>query len=99
MNQGRVHNRARRDPHALGLQRFTAPRISSPRWFSSGRCRNLHTVVSSGTGSAPKLYGTTLTGGDPECDCGIVFELDPTGKETVLHLLPDKQMEDSLKQI
>jgi uncharacterized repeat protein (TIGR03803 family) len=38
------------------------------------------------------LLGTTLSGGAPNCpnqgdyDCGVVFELDPTGKkETVLH--------------
>jgi uncharacterized repeat protein (TIGR03803 family) len=35
------------------------------------------------------LYGTTLAGGDltscPGAGCGVVFEVDPTGKETVLH--------------
>jgi uncharacterized repeat protein (TIGR03803 family) len=38
------------------------------------------------------LYGTTFYGGDPRClpggeyyGCGIVFKLDPSGRETVLH--------------
>ena len=40
--------------------------------------------------NAGNLYGTTSVGGDLSCGyqgsgCGIVFKLDPTGKETVLH--------------
>jgi len=39
--------------------------------------------------SAGNLYGTTPTGGDTSCNapfgCGVVFRVDPTGKETVLH--------------
>jgi len=35
------------------------------------------------------LYGTTFFGGDPHCihgrGCGVVFKVDSTGKETVLH--------------
>jgi uncharacterized repeat protein (TIGR03803 family) len=31
------------------------------------------------------IHGTTYAGGDPECNCGIVFRLDTTGKQTVLH--------------
>ena len=36
------------------------------------------------------LYGTTLNGGDVKCvfgdtGCGVVFMLDPTGKQTILH--------------
>ena len=31
------------------------------------------------------LYGTTSFGGSGGCDCGTVFELTPTGVETVLH--------------
>ncbi len=35
------------------------------------------------------LYGTTEYGGDHQtyhfCDCGTVFEIDTTGKETVLY--------------
>jgi len=38
---------------------------------------------------AGNLYGTTSNGGDPNCfygfGCGVVFKLDPAGKETVLH--------------
>lgn len=33
------------------------------------------------------LYGTTATGAGGSCQhgCGVVFKLDPTGSETVLH--------------
>jgi uncharacterized repeat protein (TIGR03803 family) len=38
---------------------------------------------------AGNLYGTTVLGGDLSCGsgsgCGVIFELDTTGKETVLH--------------
>jgi uncharacterized repeat protein (TIGR03803 family) len=35
--------------------------------------------------SAGNLYGTTETGGDISNPAGIVFKLDATGKETILH--------------
>lgn len=35
--------------------------------------------------SAGNLYGTTELGGDISNPAGIVFKLDPTGKETILH--------------
>jgi uncharacterized repeat protein (TIGR03803 family) len=40
--------------------------------------------------TAGNLYGTTAGGGLPGCNyftqgCGVVFKLDPSGKETVLH--------------
>jgi len=37
--------------------------------------------------AAGNLYGTTGFGGDLACPggCGVVFKVDPTGKETVLH--------------
>jgi uncharacterized repeat protein (TIGR03803 family) len=38
--------------------------------------------------AAHNLYGTTSTGGDPGCDCGVAFELSPNGSgwtENVLH--------------
>jgi uncharacterized repeat protein (TIGR03803 family) len=38
--------------------------------------------------AAGNLYGTTTFGGTSRCNgsgCGVVFKLDPTGKETVLH--------------
>jgi len=39
--------------------------------------------------SAGNLYGTTLNGGDLSCGggwgCGVVFKINPKGKETVLH--------------
>jgi uncharacterized repeat protein (TIGR03803 family) len=35
--------------------------------------------------AAGNLFGTTSSGGDPTCNCGTVFEVDTTGKETTLH--------------
>jgi uncharacterized repeat protein (TIGR03803 family) len=35
--------------------------------------------------SSGNLYGTTCCGGDPECKCGVVYEVDPSGNEIVLH--------------
>jgi uncharacterized repeat protein (TIGR03803 family) len=39
------------------------------------------------TDKAGNLYGTTVVGGDPSCNngCGLVFKIDSSGKETVLH--------------
>jgi uncharacterized repeat protein (TIGR03803 family) len=36
---------------------------------------------------AGNLYGTTFYGGERDCSggCGVVFKVDPTGQETVLH--------------
>src|SRR5437764_14414600 len=55
VQDGRVHDRSGRDSTPCACKcRFTCPRICSPSWCSSSKCRNLHTVVSSGTGSQPK---------------------------------------------
>ncbi|HEY6292743.1 MAG TPA: choice-of-anchor tandem repeat GloVer-containing protein [Terriglobia bacterium] len=35
--------------------------------------------------AAGNLYGTTSSGGDLSCNCGVVFKLDPAGDLTVLH--------------
>jgi uncharacterized repeat protein (TIGR03803 family) len=35
------------------------------------------------------LYGTTSAGGDPNCFCGAVYKLDPSGRVTVLHVFTD----------
>ncbi|MFL5237593.1 MAG: choice-of-anchor tandem repeat GloVer-containing protein [Rhizomicrobium sp.] len=32
-----------------------------------------------------KLYSTAFSGGDPNCQCGVVYQVDTSGKETVLH--------------
>jgi len=34
---------------------------------------------------AGNLYGTTEAGGDLSCECGVVFKIDPSGHESVLH--------------
>jgi uncharacterized repeat protein (TIGR03803 family) len=39
--------------------------------------------------AAGNYYGNTIYGGDPTCDCGTVFKLDPNGKETILHTFLD----------
>jgi len=48
--------------------------------------------------AAGNLYGTTDNGGSsPECShgCGVVYKLDPTGKETILHMFtPGGEDED-----
>ena len=31
------------------------------------------------------LHGVTESGGDPKCNCGVVFRLDSSGHETVVH--------------
>jgi uncharacterized repeat protein (TIGR03803 family) len=36
------------------------------------------------------FYSTTFNGGDPSCDCGVVFKLDKTGTETVLYTFRGK---------
>jgi uncharacterized repeat protein (TIGR03803 family) len=44
--------------------------------------------------NAGNLYGTTLYGGDLTCSdpdgCGVVFKLDTSGKEKVLHTFTGK---------
>lgn len=39
-------------------------------------------LIRDGSGN---IHGVTLTGGDPTCNCGVVFRLDATGHQTVLH--------------
>lgn len=60
-----------------------------------GRLVVLHNFAGGTDGSGPQagvvrdsqgnLYGTTSSGGDPTCTCGIIFKLDKYGNETVLH--------------
>jgi uncharacterized repeat protein (TIGR03803 family) len=60
----------------------------------TGRESVLYTFTGGADGGAPQapvildaqgnLYGTTNAGGS-SCSCGVVFKLDPSGKETVLH--------------
>ena len=37
------------------------------------------------------LYGTTSTGGNPSCLCGVVYKLTPQGDEMVLYTFTDAQ--------
>jgi uncharacterized repeat protein (TIGR03803 family) len=60
---------------------------------SSGTERVLYSFKGGKNGSHPSgvvalngnLYGTTAQGGDAGCQCGIVFELNLSGRERVLH--------------
>jgi uncharacterized repeat protein (TIGR03803 family) len=66
---------------------------------TTGKETVLHTFTGGADGAGPEaglvrdnagnLYGTTDSGGDLTCGggsgCGVVFKLDTTGKETVLH--------------
>jgi uncharacterized repeat protein (TIGR03803 family) len=61
----------------------------------TGKETVLHSFSGEAAGSSPQdgvirdaagnLYGTTGFGGDRTCACGVVFKLDASGKETVLH--------------
>jgi uncharacterized repeat protein (TIGR03803 family) len=35
--------------------------------------------------AAGNLYGTVTKGGDPSCDCGLVYKITPSGAESSLH--------------
>jgi uncharacterized repeat protein (TIGR03803 family) len=54
-------------------------------------------------GATGKLYGTTVSGGDLACNggtgCGTIFELDPSGHETVLHNFEGKPGEFPLAKL
>jgi uncharacterized repeat protein (TIGR03803 family) len=67
---------------------------------TSGNETVLHSFTNTPDGAGPftgrlvmdeegNLYGTTVNGGDLTCNsgygCGVVFKLDTTGKEIVLH--------------
>src|SRR5208282_683052 len=64
----------------------------------SGKETTLHTFKGGKDGSAPSsgvvrdqagnLYGTTINGGKGAGSLGVVYTLDPTGKETILHYFP-----------
>jgi uncharacterized repeat protein (TIGR03803 family) len=55
----------------------------------------LHTFTDGSDGGIPvaplvedahgNLYGTTYSGGDPQCNCGVVFEVNAAGEESVVH--------------
>jgi uncharacterized repeat protein (TIGR03803 family) len=55
----------------------------------------LYTFTGGGDGGTPSgrlirdangnIHGVTAFGGDPTCNCGVIFRLDSSGHETVLH--------------
>lgn len=71
----------------------------------NGKLTILHSFKGGPEGAAPSgsllkdnagnFYGTAFAGGDPNCTvlsagCGVVFKLDPAGKETVVHRFTGK---------
>lgn len=90
----RVYSRLHPAALALAIVLFagTTQRAQAQRQF-----RLLYSFqgVSVGDGAGPagglvrddadNIFGTTEYGGDPGCDCGIVFKVDSSGGETVLH--------------
>jgi uncharacterized repeat protein (TIGR03803 family) len=41
--------------------------------------------------SSGNLYGTTSTGGNSTCQCGVVYKIDTTGNQTVLYTFTDAE--------
>lgn len=69
---------------------------------ASGKYSLLHRFAGGPDGSYPaglsidskgNLYGTTIFGGD-SCNCGTLFELDPAGKFSQLHLFLGEESSD-----
>jgi uncharacterized repeat protein (TIGR03803 family) len=64
-----------------------------------GNETTLHTFVGGNDGSAPSsgvvrdhggnLYGTTLNGGKGAGSLGVVYKIDPAGRENILHYFPE----------
>jgi uncharacterized repeat protein (TIGR03803 family) len=61
---------------------------------SGGALTTLYNFTGGTDGASPegdmllagnKLYSTTSEGGDPTCQCGVVYEITASGKERVLH--------------
>jgi uncharacterized repeat protein (TIGR03803 family) len=67
--------------HNFGARRMERRRM--PRWRATITCRRAVSRRRSDSGFKGNLYGTTASGG--EFGGGVVFELSPAGKETVLH--------------
>jgi uncharacterized repeat protein (TIGR03803 family) len=74
------------------------------RLDAAGQETVLHTFYNFGGGGQPfatglldvggVLYGTTVSGGDPECNCGVIFQIGRTGQYTVLHRFGGLAAED-----
>jgi uncharacterized repeat protein (TIGR03803 family) len=61
---------------------------------TTGTFTVLYTFTGGADGGAPlgrlirdtngNIHGVTISGGDPKCSCGVVFELDASGRESVI---------------
>jgi uncharacterized repeat protein (TIGR03803 family) len=71
----------------------TRGRIDKILYRFSGGSDGGDPLISSTVFLANNIYGTTNVGGDLSCNnpygCGVVYQLTPTGKETVLHQFTD----------
>jgi len=91
---GRLYGTAGGGTHAHGAVYRLTPQ-SGGHW----KAAILHSFTGGANGDGPgggvamdkagNLYGTTVAGGDPNCDCGVVYKLAPGSKGkwtyTVLH--------------
>jgi uncharacterized repeat protein (TIGR03803 family) len=91
---GRLYGTAGGGTHAHGAVYRLTPQ-SGGHWKAS----ILHSFTGGANGDGPdggvamdkagNLYGTTVAGGDPNCDCGVVYKLSPSANGkwtyTVLH--------------
>jgi uncharacterized repeat protein (TIGR03803 family) len=68
--------------------------LYSFQWGSTGGSDGANPSGNLVRDGAGNLYGTTQIGGSPDpcfqVGCGIVFKLDPSGRETVLHAFNDE---------
>ncbi len=75
---------------------FTAPGAGTVfKLDTTGVFTVLYTFTGGADGGTPlgrltidangNLHGVTETGGDPKCNCGVVFRIDSSGHETVVH--------------
>jgi|KBSMisStandDraft_5_1062788.scaffolds.fasta_scaffold54210_3 uncharacterized repeat protein (TIGR03803 family) len=60
---------------------------------NDGRYPQNSSLIKDGTGN---LYGTTPSGGDPVCSCGIVFKIAPNGSESILYTFTRKTLGEPL---
>jgi uncharacterized repeat protein (TIGR03803 family) len=82
--------------YGVAPRNFTAPGAGTVfKLDTAGVFTVLYTFTGGADGGTPlgrltidangNLHGVTETGGDPKCNCGVVFRVDSSGHETVVH--------------